>query len=189
MAYKVTTAVTVEPVTLAQAKAHLNVTHTSDDTLITALITSAREAAEQECGRALAPQTLEMALDAFPCDLSGAIRLERGPVASITSIKYTDTAGVEQTISASAYALSLYGFANEVAPTYGNYWPTPQQIPNAVRIRYVTGFVICPEAARSWILLQIGALYENREHTIVGPAVSLIPFADRLLDGVRDWAK
>lgn len=187
MAHKVITAVATEPVTLAQAKAHLNVIGTGDDALITALITSAREAAEAACGRALAPQTLEMALVAFP-GTDGAIALEKGPVATISSVKYTDTAGVEQTITSTAYALSLYGFSNKIAPTYGNYWPTAQDIPDAVRIRYVTGYVTCPEAARSWILLQIGAMYEHREAATVGQVYAL-PFADRLLDGIKAWHK
>ncbi len=48
------TPATVEPVTLAEAKEHLRVTHAEDDDLIGRLITGAREFVEQQTGRALA---------------------------------------------------------------------------------------------------------------------------------------
>lgn len=48
------TPATEEPVTLAEAKAQLRVTHAEDDALIGRLITGAREIVEQQTGRALA---------------------------------------------------------------------------------------------------------------------------------------
>lgn len=48
------TAATVEPVSVLEAKAHMRVTHSADDTLIGRLITSAREWVEAETGVALA---------------------------------------------------------------------------------------------------------------------------------------
>ena len=51
---RVVTAATAEPVTLVEAKAHLRVTHSADDALITRLLTAAREWVEAETGVALA---------------------------------------------------------------------------------------------------------------------------------------
>ena len=129
-----------------------------------------------------------MALDAFPED-DEAITLEMGPVATITSIKYTDTAGTEQTITSTDYALSLYGNANQVAPTYGDYWPLTQDIPNAVRIRYVTGYTTAPYAVKAAILLLVGHLYENRESVSAINAQEIPMGATALLNTIKRWAK
>lgn len=189
MAYKVVTAVATEPVSLAEARLQIKAdSDTSEDTLITAWITAAREAAEHYTGRALAGQTLEMALDEFPAYEDDVITLDMPPVATITSVKYTDTAGEEQTISASAYALSLYGEARKLAPTFGNYWPSTQDIPDAVRIRYVTGYTTCPKAAKAAILLMVAWLNENRGDTIQPDDIQP-PAAKSLLNTIKVWGR
>jgi len=55
-----------EPVTLADAKAHLKVDSTDDDALIASLITAARARAEWHTGRALVTQSWTLWLDAWP---------------------------------------------------------------------------------------------------------------------------
>jgi len=195
MHFKVVTAVTTEPVLLADARLHIKAdSDTSEDTLISAWITAAREIAEHYTGRALAPQTLEAALDEFPWD-DDSIELPMPPVATITSVKYTDTTGVEQTISASAYALSLYGDSRQIAPTYGNEWPSTQDIPDAVRIRYVTGygatgagagFAACPKAVKAAILLMVAWMNENRGSEM-NPDDIQPPAAKSLLNTVKLW--
>lgn len=186
MHYKVITAVSTEPVTLAEARLQIKAdSDTSEDNLITGWITAVRQLAEQYTGRALAPQTLEVALDCFPSSQE-RIDLPMSPVTSITSIKYTDTAGVEQTISSSAYALSLYGDARSVAPTYGNYWPSTQDVPDAVRIRYITGYAATPEVVKSALRLMIAWLNENRGSEIQ-PNDIQPPAAKALLNTVKVW--
>ena len=203
MKYKVITAVSTEPITRAEAKLHLGLDDISgshpDDAIVDALITGARQHAEHYTGRALAPQTLEAALDEFPDDdekEEDRIDLPRPPVASITSIKYTDTAGTEQTISASAYALSTYGESRTVAPTSGNYWPATEDIPDAVRIRYVTGYgasgagaeyATLPKAVRQGMLLHISLTYPRNVFT---PAEreAMETARDSLLNTIKDWS-
>lgn len=188
--YKVITPVAAEPVTLVEAKLHLRADTADDDALITGLITAAREFGEHYTGRALAPQTLEMGLDEFPygvdCDY---IDLDMPPVATISSVKYTDAAGTEQTIAGSAYALSLYGDSRRLAPTYNVDWPTTQDVPDAVRIRYVTGFTALPKAAKAGLLLLIGHLYENRQ-AVSTLSLDEIPVGARsLLDTIKIWGR
>lgn len=167
MAIKVITAVATEPVTLQEARLHLrvisdpaDVTAHPDDTLIEANISAAREYCEHYTGRALAPQTLELALDAFPAD---GIELNRSPVTSITSIKYMDADGVEQTLSTADYSLNDYGVTASVELAADTEWPETQDVSNAVKVRYVAGYTEVPKTVKAAMLLLIGHLYENRQ--------------------------
>jgi uncharacterized phiE125 gp8 family phage protein len=176
--YRVVTPADDEPISLAEAKVHLRLGDgTDEDALILDLISTAREMAEHYTGRALAPQTLEMALPAFP-RCASAIELDMPPVTSVVSVKYTDTVGVEQTLDPK-YRLSAFGTQRNVMPTFGNSWPSTGCDPEAVRIQYVAGYVACPDAARSAMLLTIGALYEDRE------TAELPAGAEGLLDTIK----
>lgn len=169
MEYRVTTPVATEPVSLAEARLQCKIDSddTSHDLALADLITAAREYAQHYTGHGLAPQTLEVALDAFPCYENDAIALPLCPVASITSVKYTDTAGVEQTILNTKYALSPYGESRMLAPTYGSYWPTTQDIMNSVRIVQVCGYTaeLLPKAAKQAMLIHIELESPLNPHT------------------------
>lgn len=190
MALKLITAAADLAVTLVEAKAHLRVDTSDDDTLITAMITAATEAAEQATGRAIMAQTWELTLDAFPA----ALELTRVPVDSITSVTYVDLDGTDQTLSALLYSLDNaddFGPAY-VVPAYGTEWPETRDEINAVQVRYAAGYTdaaAVPESIKSWIKLQVGAMYENRESETVGAGKAVhLGFSDRLLDRYKVWA-
>lgn len=170
MQFKVITAVATEPVSLAEARLQCKVDadDTSHDALLTSLCTAAREFAEHYTGRALAEQTLEAALDEFPCD--DYIDLPMPPAATITSVKYTDTAGTEQTMPTSDYSLSAYGDSRRVSLAYGATWPSTQDVVDAVRIRFVTGYGVesgpaLPKAAKAAMLLHVELESPLNPHT------------------------
>lgn len=186
MSLKLITAPTAEPVTLTEAKAHLRVIGTDDDAYITTLIVAARQAAEHITGRALMPQTWELALNAFECEM----KLPKPPIASVTSVKYLDAAGTLQTLSATDYELNDYKEPAEIIRPFLTIWPVTQQHENAVKIRYVAGYAnaaAVPQEIKSWMLLRIGMLYENRESVIAGVPIAELPFVDRLLDASKVW--
>ena len=181
MGIKIVTPPATEPVTLAEAKLHLRVDTSDDDALITRLISAAREQCEQELDRAVAPQTLQLLLDAFP---DGALVLPRGPVTGVTSVQYVDTAGVLQTIAPSNYALDEAQIDVWLLPAYGFDWPATRDEANAVRVTYTAGWTTAPASVRQWILLALGTLYASREADSDRPAVPQ-GFAARLLDRYR----
>jgi uncharacterized phiE125 gp8 family phage protein len=182
MTYKIVTAVATEPVTLAEARLQCKVDSddTSHDALFDALITAAREFAEHYTGRAIGEQTLETALDWFPAE--DFIDLPMPPVASITSVLYTDTAGDEQTFT--GYTLSPYN-ARRINLTADAEWPQTQECAEAVRIRYVTGTVV-PKAVKAAMLLHIELESPLNPHT---PAEreSKERARNALLDTVKVW--
>lgn len=194
MALKLITAPTTYPVTLAEAKLHCRVDVADDDALITALITAATEMAEQKTGLAIMTQTWELTLDAFP----DALELTRVPVQSITSVKYYDTAGAQQTLSPAAYALDnadAFGFSY-VVPAYNGTWPDTRDQINAVSVQYVAGYAnaaAVPESIKQWIKLMLSTMYDNREtEAYSSRAVSTtvqMTFVDRLLDRYKVYGQ
>lgn len=171
MQFKVIIAVATEPVSLAEARLQCKVDadDTSHDTLLTSLCTAAREFAEHYTGRALAEQTLEAALDRFPCERY--IDLPMPPVATITSIKYDDEAGAEQTLSTANYSLSAYGDSRRINLGPDADWPsTEADAADAVRIRFVTGYGVSggpalPKAAKAAMLLHVELESPLNPHT------------------------
>lgn len=171
-----------EPVTLDEAKLHLRVDGSDEDALITALIAAAREACEDRIDGTVPVTGWRLTLDAFP----GAIKLLRGPVSSVQSVKYLDTTGVEQTLSPLDYLVDTASTPGYIVPAYGKAWPETRDQINAVEVEYTAGSAAAPHALKAWMLLAIGEMFANREASAERPAVAH-GFADRLLDPFRVW--
>jgi uncharacterized phiE125 gp8 family phage protein len=183
MGLKAVTPPEVEPVTLAEAKAHLRLDTNTDDAYVSALITAARERVELFLRRALITQTFEYTIDGFPAN---EIDLPRPPLQSVGWIKYVDTAGILQTFSPENYVADVS--SNEIARialAWNQYWPITRCSINAVVIRFFAGYgdsvEDVPQAIRHGILIEIANLYENREDVVVGQAVDLMAVSERLL--------
>jgi len=153
---KLITAPTAEPLVLADVKTRLSIKDTEDDSDITAYIQAAREQAESYMDRSIITQTWELALDGF----SNEIELPKGPVQSITSVKYYDTDDVEQTVNSADYVLNDY---DELKPVLieakDSDWPATNGFTNNVKVRYVTGWgdaADVPEDVKTAMLLAIG---------------------------------
>ena len=186
MSDRVITAPETEPITLLEAKAQCKIESddTNFDTLLTIYIAAAREYVESWTNRALITQTRELAVDAFPSGDRGVHIALRAKLISITSIKYDDPDGVEQTMDAADYTIDQYGETGWVFPVYGTDWPSTIDAPNCVRVRYVAGYGAAsavPSGIKAWILTRVetmklhaGQLVDSRN---VQPS-----YVDRLLD-------
>lgn len=184
MALFLVTGVTAPPVTLAEAKQHCRVDQDDDDGHLSALITAAREYVETFTHRAVAPQTWDLKLDRFPC--GDVLTLPKPPVTAITSISYVDTNGATQTWSATEYTTEFpsgqWAAPARITTAYGYFWPQTRDVINAVTVRFVCGYVTCPESIKAAMKLLIGHWYMNREAVIVGTIVQQVPQAvDALL--------
>ena len=163
MATRLKTAPASEPISVDEAKAHLRVTFTDDDSYIASLVTAARIACEQSTQRAFITQTWEKFIDAFPAD---GIDLPYPPTLSLTSIKYIDINGTLQTLSGASYKLDVVSTPGWVVPAYGYTWPTAREEINAVTLEYITGYgsaASVPQPIKQAMHLLVGQWYENRE--------------------------
>lgn len=173
---QVVTEPTVEPITVAEVKTHLRITHSTEDTLLGTFITSARSQFESLTGRTIHQTTLRIAFDRFPGGSDYYIELPRAsPLISVTSVVYLDKDGVSNTWGASNYIVDTLEDVGRIAPAHGIAYPSFTPYPlNAVRILYVAGIAngspqtVADQSIRVAIQEMVGSLYLNREHVILG---------------------
>lgn len=173
----------IEPITLTEAKAHLRVDGTAEDSLITGLIQAAREYAETYTNRALITQVWDYTLDYFPA--SGVIELPKPPLQAVNSITYKDTAGNTQTWDDDNYEVDTSEVFGRITPSYGIVWPSTQSTINAVTVRFTAGYGDCasdiPQSIKQGILMYIADLYDSRQSSVMGVSVSPAPTTAQML--------
>ena len=140
------------PVDVSEARAHVRA-GSSEDARLRRMIRGCARWAQTQLQRTIIATRLVYTADCFGC---GCIDLEFGPVQRVLSVNYLDTAGVWQTLSASAYVVDLSGPLARVVPAYGTAWPAVQQQPGAVRVVFDAGYAvpIVADAAANTITLR-----------------------------------
>jgi uncharacterized phiE125 gp8 family phage protein len=92
---------TAEPVSLADAKAHLKLDTGDEDTLVASLITAARARAEWHTGRAFVTQSWCLRLDVWPAD--GVVEIPLPPLVGVDAVAVTDTNAIRTVLDPSNY--------------------------------------------------------------------------------------
>jgi uncharacterized phiE125 gp8 family phage protein len=151
-----------EPLTIADAAAHVRANVETEAAYLSACITAAREHAEFATGRALVRRDWELVLDAFPARV---IEIDKVPVdvASIT-IHYTDEDGVQSELPAEQFVV-VNGEPCRLEPV--GCWPATARRIGAVVVRFEAGGD-APEIIKAALRLHVGDMYEHREETVVG---------------------
>lgn len=176
-----------EPLTLPEAKAHLRVTNTAEDALITDLIAAARQRIEEWTKRSLLPQTWRLTLDRFPRRRE-PIAVPRPPLTSVTSVKYIDPDGVEQTLAGFVVDAETRFAPGRVVPAFEELWPETRIILNAVKVEFSAGFATpgeVPRAIKQAALLLVGHWFKNREQSVLGSSATDLPQGVEAL--LADW--
>lgn len=178
----------IEPVSLDEAKAHLRVTHSEEDSVIDGLITAARITVETITRRSLITQTWQLTLDDFPA--GSVIKLPHAPVISLMSVGYVDENGNEQTLANSKFWLDSKSAPAKLILRDGEVYPLTQSgRPNCVTIEYQAGYgdqaSDVPAPIRHAIKLMVAHLFENPEVVSAGQ-LTVIPMSlDYLLAPYR----
>ena len=172
----------IKPVTSTEAKAALDVSYSDKDTLIGGLIDAATaylDGYTGVLGRALCEQTWRQDYD----DFRSCLRLPIAPVISITSVKYTDTDGVEQTVDSANYVLRTDALGSYVEFNGSYSFPSLNVASSAVRVAYLAGYATAagawsgPPAIKQAILLLVRHWFDNPTAVQVGNPAQVMPFA------------
>jgi uncharacterized phiE125 gp8 family phage protein len=178
----------LEPVSIAEARAHCRIDLDDPDTnaLLAGYILAARQHVEVYTRRALMQQTLDLTLDdRWPTErINGCWRhrivLPHSPMMSVAAISYVDQLGTAQTLSTDQYQVAKSDTGEWVIqPAYGVNWPGVREQMAAITVRFVAGYGTnpgdVPEPIRQAMLLLIGQWHENREAVITGTIVAEMP--------------
>jgi uncharacterized phiE125 gp8 family phage protein len=159
-----TTAPTVEPISLAEAKSHLRVTHSDDDTYISTLISSARRAVEQSYDVSLLQQSWSYFQDRWPA--ASFIVLPKFPVLSISDIFIFGDDDVAATLNHAHYYLDAASRPARVILRDGRSFPIAGRSANGIEIKIVAGFgalaSAVPQTIRQALLIIIADWYASR---------------------------
>jgi uncharacterized phiE125 gp8 family phage protein len=163
-----------EPLTLAEAKDFLRVTQDDDDSVITALIASARVLVEAQTRRALITQQWRIVRDAWPTN--GRVWIAPSPLIAITAARVYESDGTTVTIDPENFA-----FNAAAAPAHVSFapWAVPQpgRLTGGIEIDITVGYggdaSAVPEPLRQAMRLLIAHWYENR--AVVASTTSVLP--------------
>ena len=179
---KISSAAATEPITTAEAKTHLVVDHSDDDTYIDTLVAAARGFVQEYTGRQLVTATYTMDMEGFPVE--DYIQLPYPPLQSVTSVKYYDLSDSQQTFASSKYNVADAS-PGRIRLVSGESWPQvyPQRS-QAVEVVFVAGYGAAsavPDDIKHAIKLLVGHWYESREAVVVGTSANTIPFTVQAL--------
>jgi uncharacterized phiE125 gp8 family phage protein len=179
---KLITPPTAEPITLDEAKAQCRIIYPDEDALVAGYILRARDYVETFLRRSLMPTTWEVTFDFdWPEDEScerDKILLPRPPLQSVTSVKYIDLSGVEQTLASNQYRVVGAGDREKeafIVPAYLVVWPLTRDDYDCVTVRYVAGYTQVPEAIKQALLLLVEHYYSTRGPLMLGFSGSEVP--------------
>lgn len=143
----------VEPVTLSEAKDFCKIDITTDDALITALITAAR----QMCESYTAVGFVERELTAVVNNMNGDIYIPYGPIVDVISV--TDESN-NSLILGTGYTLTGISFKRLETPRFNN-----------ITINYIAGYSALPQVLKTAVLNQVYYMYDNRSQGVddIGP--------------------
>lgn len=153
-----------EPLTLTEVKNYLKVETSDDDTLITNLITTVRQAAEKFLKISLINQSWKISYDSY---CPSVVKLAMGPVQSITSVTAVQRDESTALISTDAYYLSA---GNQKLIFDANV------VSHRVEIIYLTGYGLAasdvPSPIKQGMLSHVLAIYDGRVGANVIPSQS-----------------
>lgn len=172
--YTVTTPPAEEPITLTEAKEHLRVNNSADDTLITALIETARQFGEKFCNRIFITTAFDCyfsGLDASSCEEYPWVQLRRAPLISLTAVEVFTGGAYAATTDYSlkdGNGFARLIFADGIEADVGQVYP----LKASITAGYGAAADV-PEDIKTALKSHIAFLYENRGDAVAQGKLSM----------------
>jgi len=167
----------LEPISVAEAKAHLRIDGSEEDALIASLIITSRLHIEAALGLALIAQTWSYFIDRWP--RSRAVVLPLKPIQSVSQVRAWAADGTSQALPATSYLLDGMGSPPRLVWHGASTAPVPGRIVNGIEIGLEAGYgeaaADVPAPLRQALLLLVAHWYEYRGPVEIGAADIEIP--------------
>jgi uncharacterized phiE125 gp8 family phage protein len=177
MPYVQTSQPSVEPLSLAEAKAHLRVDTSRDDTYIQALITTSRLQIEDTFALVYVHQTWSYTLDAWPD--APAIELPVGPVAQILAIRTYDVNDIQTPIPLATFQLDAASRVPRLIRKATFAIPSNLRPANGIEVSFRAGYGAAansaPEPLRHALRLLVAHWYDHRDPAAVTMPGAKVP--------------
>lgn len=173
MSLLLTTPPVAEPLSLAEAKAHLRVPHGDDDVFISTLITSARRRIETRTGLRLVTQGWSQFLDCWPP--FGMVDLALNPILSVGDVLIYGEDDTPSTIDPAHYLLDATSRPPRVVFRQGRSPSPPGRRAKGIEIRVIAGFGNAsnvPQELKQAMLLVVADAFAHRGDEAVRPMSS-----------------
>ena len=173
--YQVITAATTYPVSTTEAKSHLKVDTSADDTYIESIIKAATQLSEEYTNRFFINTVIDQTCSSF-ADLQ---TLFKSKVNDVQYVKYYDSDETLQTLADTEYDKMLSYEPSQIQLADGKSFPSITKRNDAVICRYTVGYGSSasdvPEIIKQAILLTIGNFYQNRNSVVIGRIATELP--------------
>lgn len=166
-----------EPVSLAEAKAHLRVDHDDEDALIARLVAAARETAERYTGRAFIAQSWRLWCDRWPDGAPRMFSIPKPPLVSISTVVSYDRSGAATTLLSDAYIVDSAAVPGRIVLKETAVLPAVLREANAIAVNFQAGYGAnasdVPAGIRAGVLSLVAHFYEARGDAAAPPPEAL----------------
>jgi uncharacterized phiE125 gp8 family phage protein len=171
MSLLLTTPPATEPVSLAEAKTHLRVTHADDDIYISTLIIAGRRRVETRTGLRLINQGWSQFMDCWPP--GGIVELRLNPVSAISDVILYGDDDTPSAIDPAHYFLDATSNPPRLVFRQGRNPANPGRRAKGIEIRVTAGFGTAasavPQELRQAVLLLVADQFAHRGDESVRP--------------------
>ena len=188
MSLVLTSGPATEPVSVADAKAHLRIDGTAEDVLIGSLLLTSRLHIESALGLALLNQTWMLVLDRWPPGASLDIPI--APLQAVTAVRVRGASGVATLVPSTSYLIDIVSKPPRLVWNQAPQ-PYPGAAANGIEIDLTVGFgasaASVPAPLKHAILMLTAHWYEHRDPVEIGSSAMRIP--DAVTDLIQPFRK